>query len=155
MIDRKPMWITLTLTLALDQAAKYLFMGHDRVLIPDVLNLTTAFNSGAAMSLLSGVGGRLLLPVLTALLAAGCLFAALRFAKGKLALYSCGLILGGALGNLIDRCVHGYVIDLFELTFVKFYIFNVADIGITLGAALCAVSILFFCEQNWGSGIKA
>ena len=64
----------------------------------------------------------------------------------------CGLMLGGAVGNLVDRLLYGYVIDLFELTFVRFYIFNGADVAIVTGAVLCAVSALWFEKQNWKSG---
>ena len=49
----------------------------------------------------------------------------------------------------------GYVIDLFEFTFVDFYIFNVADIFITCGAVLCGVSILFFEKRDWKGKEKA
>ena len=66
-----------------------------------------------------------------------------------MACIACGMVLGGAVGNLVDRVLLGYVIDLFEFTFVDFYIFNVADIGITCGAVLCGISILFFEKRDW------
>ena len=58
------------------------------------------------------------------------------------------LMAGGALGNLIDRAALGYVRDLFELLFVKFYIFNIADVGVVAGAVLCGVSLLWR-PQDW------
>lgn len=141
------------LWMVLDQVSKYWLVGKDRVLIPGIVNLTTAFNDGVAMSMLSGAG--IFLPIATGLIILLGFFFARKYAKGPLALISCGMILGGALGNLIDRSMLGYVIDLFEFTFIDFYIFNVADIGITVGAVLCGVSILFFEKRDWESGKKA
>ena len=65
-----------------------------------------------------------------------------------LAAASVSMIAGGALGNMIDRLAYGYVIDMFELLFMDFYIFNVADVGVVLGAILCFVS-LQFRPQDW------
>ena len=53
------------------------------------------------------------------------------------------LMAGGALGNLLDRLLLGYVQDMFELLFMRFYIFNLADVGVVCGAVLCGVSLLF------------
>lgn len=144
---KKCLFITAFLWMVLDQVSKYLLEGKFAVLIPGVVNLTTAYNEGVAMSMLSGAGIWLILLTL-AITAAGFYFAA-RYAKGFLAAFSAGIVLGGAVGNLIDRIAYGYVVDLFEFTFVDFYIFNVADIGITCGAVLCAVSILFFEKRDW------
>ena len=139
--------LTAVFWLLLDQVSKYFLVGYQCVLIPGVVDLTTAFNEGVAMSLFSGAGA--VIPLVTgAIILAGFVLAG-KYAKGPLAVLSSGMILGGAVGNLIDRVTLGYVIDLFEFTFVDFYIFNVADIGITCGAVLCAVSILFFEKRDW------
>jgi len=58
------------------------------------------------------------------------------------------LMAGGALGNMIDRVAFGYVVDMFELLFMDFYIFNVADVGVVAGAVLCGASLLFR-PQDW------
>ena len=60
------------------------------------------------------------------------------------------MILGGAAGNAIDRAMYGYVIDMIELLFVDFYIFNIADVGVVCGAILCGISLLFR-PQDWSS----
>ena len=52
------------------------------------------------------------------------------------------LILAGAVGNLIDRLAHGYVVDMFELQFINFPVFNVADICLTLGVGLMIYLVL-------------
>ena len=52
-----------------------------------------------------------------------------------------GMLLGGALGNGIDRIFRGFVVDFIELAFIRFPVFNIADIAITLGAVLLVVII--------------
>ena len=64
---------------------------------------------------------------------------------GKLSLC---FILGGAVGNLIDRLVLGYVVDMFQPLFINFAVFNVADIFITVGGVLLVIYILFV--HKWG-----
>ncbi|XJS11615.1 signal peptidase II [Aerococcaceae bacterium WGS1372] len=58
-----------------------------------------------------------------------------------------GLVLGGALGNFIDRIRLGYVIDMFRLKFINFPIFNVADISLTLGVILL-ISVMLFYQNS-------
>lgn len=140
-------YLVMALWIVLDQISKYTLMEKDRVLIPGIVHLTTAYNEGVAMSMFSGAG--VLLPIITSVIILGGIVLVHRYAKGWLPLLSCGMILGGAVGNLIDRCLLGYVIDLFEFVFVDFYIFNVADIGITVGAVLCGISLVFFEKRDW------
>lgn len=54
-----------------------------------------------------------------------------------------GLLLGGAVGNFIDRVVHGYVIDMFRLSFINFPIFNIADVALSLGILFLIIQVLF------------
>ena len=146
---KKNFWLygIAALVLLLDQMSKYFLVGYRCVLIPGIVNLTTAFNEGVAMSMLSGAG--VILPVVTGLITLLGFYFAGKYARGIMACIACGMVLGGAVGNLVDRVLLGYVIDLFEFTFVDFYIFNVADIGITCGAVLCGISILFFEKRDW------
>ena len=60
------------------------------------------------------------------------------------------LVLGGAIGNLIDRVFRGFVVDMFEITLFRFAIFNVADIFVTAGAVLLVIYILFFMRDVTG-----
>lgn len=53
-----------------------------------------------------------------------------------------GLLLGGAIGNFIDRIINGYVIDMFRLTFMNFPIFNVADMALSIGVVLLIIQVL-------------
>ncbi len=108
-----------------------------RTIVPHVLAFTYAENTHGAMGLF---GDR---PILLVLLAVGVLLllgfilrAALR--ESVLAQVGFGLVAGGALGNVIDRIVHGYVVDFISVPY--FYIFNLADAFITVGLALVALA---------------
>lgn len=137
-----PYGAVLLLAVLLDQAIKYLVEQHlalhQQIELMPFLALLHSRNTGVAFSLLSGVGG-LWLSLLTfgiiifiAVLAvrtdAAQLFARLGFV----------LIIGGALGNLIDRAVRGYVVDYvyFHTPAWSFAVFNLADAFITIGAGL-------------------
>lgn len=121
-------------------ALKYLVRHAEVALLP-FLNLTLVFNAGAAFGFLGSAGGwQKWFFVAVALVATVVILAMLRRLgknDGQLAV-ALTLILGGALGNLVDRLMYGYVVD-----FVDFYVgtwhwpaFNVADSAITVGAGL-------------------
>ncbi|MDR2421121.1 MAG: signal peptidase II [Oscillospiraceae bacterium] len=108
-------------------------------LLPGVLRLTYAENTGAAFGALAGM--RWLLIAVSAAAAAALVFIILTNKSGGSRLFAAS-VLGGTVGNLIDRIATGRVIDTFEPEFVNFAIFNVADIFITLGGiafVLCAL----------------
>ena len=126
---------------AADLISKRMLSGCDCELIPDVIRLTTAGNSGIALGFFQQAPVWAIL--LTGILSIGALFfAAFRIAKSRVDRTAVGLILGGAAGNLLDRLIHGSVTDLFELLFVRFYIFNLADVLICTGAFLLFVSFI-------------
>jgi len=151
-------WLILAaLVVALDQlakafiAARYPLGGGER--ITGFFNLVLAHNTGAAFSFLARADGWQRW-FFTALAIAVCVFilGLLRMHAAK-KLFCCGLalILGGAVGNVIDRLWHGYVIDFldFHWSFLSplfygghFPAFNVADSAITVGAALIIVDEL-------------
>ncbi len=144
-MKRKP-WglIAAAAVVAADQTVKraaQTLLSSPVTLVPGVVGLRYAENTGVAFSLLSGF------PALTGLLSAGLILlggAALRrYALGPLARSGAALMLGGAVGNMIDRLLRGYVIDMIELLFIRFPIFNVADAALTVGCALMAASLLF------------
>ena len=77
----------------------------------------------------------------------------LRTAYGRLTAIALGLVIGGALGNIIDRIRFGAVADFFDFSGLYFpWVFNVADAGITIGAVLLAIDFVFFVEDPPGSG---
>lgn len=128
------------LILLADRITKALLDGKQAVLVPHVIGLRGVHNTGMALGLMEGKTWLVL--VLSVVLIGLCLILLRRTRLRGLAPCAVSLMAGGALGNLIDRIALGYVIDLFELLFMDFYIFNVADAGVVAGAALCAVSLL-------------
>lgn len=129
---------------AADQLTKYLTnanieLGGGFSLIPGVLSVTNVRNTGMAWSLLSAASFRWVLAGVS--LAASVVIIVIilsarlpRWEKAALA-----LILGGAVGNAIDRIVLGYVIDMIKTDFISFPVFNIADSAITAGAILFVI----------------
>ena len=144
---RKWYWLAAA-TVVADQLVKWLsgWLRADVTLIPGVLRFTYAENTGMAFSLLSG--HTWLLGVVS-LAAIGLGWWLLRgYRLGPVSRIASMLMLGGAVGNMLDRFFRGYVVDMFEVLFVRFAVFNVADAALTVGAGLMAVSLLF-CVGDW------
>ena len=111
----------------------------------DVVRLTLAYNPGAAMSLTLGEHDRATFTSL-AVVALGFLTALYRRTPGpaRTQAVALALITGGALGNLVDRLRSPQgVVDFIDIGFgsVRFWTFNIADVGVTAGALLLAISI--------------
>ena len=137
-------WWQLLLIAAADRITKAAVMrlpAGARPLWPGVINVRRAGNSGMAFSMLSGQ--RLLLSISTLLIVAAIVGWLIAHPEAK-GLTRIGLwwIAGGGLGNLYDRLTLGYVIDFIEPAFVRFAVFNIADAGICLGAAMVAIGAL-------------
>ena len=128
------------LLLALDRISKWAWKTADQVLIRG------AQNTGMALGLFQG--GAPVILALSLLALAGCFWLLRRARLSGLAPWGVSLLAGGALGNIIDRVLYGAVTDMFELLFIRFYIFNVADVGVVAGAILCGISLLFR-PQDW------
>ena len=126
-----------------DRITKVLAPGipeEGQVLIPGVVGLRYAENRGIAFSLLSGVPW---LPGVLSLAAVVGGFLLLRKKKiHPLALTGLMMMLGGALGNMADRFLLGYVPDMIEVLFMEFAIFNVADAFLCVGCALVILRLL-------------
>lgn len=147
---RKKLWIAAAVFLA-DRVFKLLWEHIPPggvVLIPGVLALRRAMNTGMAFSLFRGHPW--LLGVLSVLIIGG----AILYFRGKQvpARSAAGLMmmLGGAVGNMADRLLNRFVPDMFELLFVRFAIFNVADIFLVLGCGLTAIGFLHEEQKNPG-----
>ncbi len=129
---------------AVDQAAKLLVVrqmspGQSIRLLGPVLSLTYTRNTGGAFSLVSGSAGLLALVSLV-VVAALVVVSFLAPIRGRRIMAGVALTLGGALGNLLDRLLRGWVVD-----FIDFHIwpvFNVADIAITAGVILVGWQLL-------------
>ena len=129
--------------LGADQATKTLILNHyqlgDSTFITSFFNIVRAHNTGAAFSFLSDAGGwqRWLF---TGIGVAATIFIVwqLRAHPGqKLFSFALSSILGGAVGNVVDRLMHGYVVDFLQFHYAGWYFpsFNLADSAITVGAA--------------------
>ena len=140
------LFLTAAAVLALDRAGKLLWQDADAALIPGVLALRGTRNTGMAFGMLAG--SRWLLIALSLLCCAGLVLHLRRHALNRLCQYGAGLILGGALGNLLDRLFLGYVIDFIDPVFLHWFVFNIADAGITCGAALILIHLLFGKEEK-------
>ena len=119
-----------------------------KTVIPGFFNLVHARNPGVAFSLFASWDERWVRPILTivTIIAIGGLLFFSRSLSGKRSgLWGLGLVVGGAVGNLIDRIRLGYVIDFIDIYLGRFHwpAFNVADIGITVGIFLLAADMIF------------
>ncbi len=144
---------TMAVIVALDQVTKAIVrqvlpLGESRVVIPDLLDFTHVHNTGAAFGLLNAVEFPYK-PVVMIAIAALALVAIAAYSTQlgfheKLARLGLALILGGALGNLIDRAVFGYVVDFVDVYWgnTHFWAFNVADAAITVGAVLVLLDMI-------------
>ena len=137
------------LVIILDQAVKFwvsnTLFGTDVVrFIPGVISLVNVHNDGAAFSFLSGQGARIYFIIATGIFVILVIIAlATNFIRGKFSRWCLVLVAAGGLGNMIDRIIYGYVQDMFKVELFNFAIFNVADVFITVGAILFALSMIF------------
>lgn len=136
----------------IDQLVKHyvsanIAVGEVRPFIKDVLSLTHVHNNGAAFNILQGHMWLLSLTSSIAILL--IIFLLLKkYIRHPLGVWSLAAVLGGAVGNLIDRLLHGYVVDMFKTVFIDFAIFNVADIFVTCGGIAFCIYLLFFYNKE-------
>ena len=139
------------LLLAADQGVKYWVVRHLALyetapLLPGVVELQYVQNTGGGWSILSE--HTWLLSLLTSvIMAAIAVLLAKKVVRHPLGRWGGVLLLAGGLGNLVDRFRLGYVVDMFNFTFMNYPVFNVADICIVCGMVLAAVYYLFFYEK--------
>lgn len=146
-------WISLALlSVVLDQvtkllAVKYLMPVDTVPIIKNVLHLTYLENTGAAFGSLKNSRWVFLAVSTFAIIA--LVFYMFRF-KPKNRVLSAGLafIIGGGIGNMIDRLAKGYVVDFVDFRLINFAVFNVADSFVCVGAALVIIYIFFFAEKE-------
>ena len=110
-------------------------LGEVRPLIPGLVQLRYTRNTGVAFSFLAAHQWVPMIVVPLVLIGLGLAFAKRAFPcpRQQLGLVA---VMAGGFGNWIDRILYGYVVDMFDLMFMNFAVFNVADIFITLGAIL-------------------
>lgn len=139
-------WLGVSVALLLlDQISKYwavqvLGSGGEIAFLPGILGLRYAENTGAAFSAFSGANA--MLSIVSAAVCVIILVALLRNrSQSKIMQLGLSAVLAGGLGNLIDRAARGYVVDFLEIQFMRFAIFNVADVCVTVGAGLIILAL--------------
>ncbi|WP_349677924.1 signal peptidase II, partial [Methylophaga sp. UBA4204] len=146
-IMMKWLWIS-ALVIVLDQLTKVVMANwlelYQTVAVMPYFNFTLAHNSGAAFSFLAGAGGwqrfffiGLAISVSIVLM----IWLSRLKAQAKVEAIAIALIIGGAIGNVIDRFIHGYVIDFIDIYVGSYHwpAFNIADAAICIGAVLLIV----------------
>lgn len=132
---------------ALDQLTKWIVTGPlainqigDQLVLLPIFNLTYTQNNGISLGLLNATTeiGRWMLVGVTSTIALGVAYWIGR-EKHRLDQFALGMVLGGALGNILDRTLHGYVVDFLDLHFGEFrpfLVFNVGDAAISIAVVI-------------------
>ncbi len=152
-LARVPELVAVMAIVVLDQATKALVranlpLNESLTVIPGFFDLTHVRNTGAAFGMLNSVdfAYKPVIMVLVALIALGAVasYALTLPSTQHVARYGLALILGGAVGNLIDRATVGYVVDFVDVYWrgVHFWAFNVADSAITVGVVLMLLDVV-------------
>jgi len=142
----------VVIIIVIDQISKYLATIYLKpigsfVILKKVFSLAYVENRGAAFGILQNE--RWLFIVLTIIIsiAIAC-YLIFNRNESLILRISLSMILGGAIGNLIDRIKQGYVVDMFHFTLIDFPVFNVADSFIVIGTILLGYYILFMAEKE-------
>ena len=117
--------------------------------IPGLVSLTYVRNTGAAFSMLSGMRWLFIMifVVITVLIVVEYFKKPLPFTKFER--WCIAAVYGGGLANVIDRVRLGYVVDMIDVDFMEFAVFNVADCFITCGCIAMIISLIFFNKDFW------
>lgn len=154
-------YIIALVVLVIDQVTKISFEKwlvtefNSVPVIDPVLNWTLAYNRGAAFSFLANQGGwqKWFFAILGLMVSLFILSYLRKIPKNaKVLSFGLALVLGGAIGNVIDRILYGHVIDFIHVHYADVWhypIFNIADIGICVGMALVVVDMLFLEKKRY------
>lgn len=160
-MDLKQQWkaffflfLSSILLVALDQWTKYLAVLYLKeknpiIIIKGVFELSYLENRGAAFGLFQN--HRYIFLCTTIIIMAGVLYVYWKIPKNKhfLPLQFIGIgVFSGAIGNMIDRLLHGYVVDFFYFSLIDFPVFNVADVYVTVSVAFLVVFLIFFYKEE-------
>lgn len=141
--------ILAALMIGLDQAVKYwawttLQVQQSIPVLDDIFHLTYVENRGAAFSMFAQFDSRWIFVALAAIVTVAITIALMKgWMQTAWGRWSLVLVAAGAVGNAIDRAIHGFVVDLFDFRLIHFPVFNVADIFICVGGVLFVIYFLF------------
>jgi len=148
------LWLSL-LVILFDQVSKHLVLKHlyfsESITLCPFASITLVSNRGAAFSFLDNASGwqNVFFMVFAFCVCAGLLFWVMRLKSvNRMVLCGVGFVIGGAVGNVMDRVHYGYVIDFIDVHIKQYHwpVFNVADSAITLGV-LCILIFGRQCER--------
>lgn len=151
-------WLCVAVLAGIDQLIKgwataELLPVGSMPLIPKVIELRYVLNDGMAFSMLSGQ--RWLLIAVTGVVLVAVMGMLLVRRMSRLERVAWVLVAGGGIGNLIDRVLNGVVVDYFNLLFMRFAVFNFADVCVCVGVGLLILTLLVELYQEGKSGKKA
>ena len=147
-----PFFLGIFIIAILDQAAKFFVAGllptvKTIPIISDIFHLTYVENTGAGFGVFSGYTWILTLLTLVVIIAAVS-YVAVKRPTNRMFLTGFTFMIGGAVGNVVDRIRLGYVIDFFDFRLINFPVFNIADCFITVGAIIFAVYVIFYSDKK-------
>lgn len=148
------MGIFVVIATVLDQLSKLWVVGNiplygEIPVLDGVFHLTYAQNTGAAWSMLSGMQWLFLGIFLAFTLGIIWEFSKKRWPFTTFDRWCIAVVYAGGLGNIIDRIRLGYVVDMIEVEFIDFPVFNLADCCITCGCIALVVHLIFFNREFW------
>lgn len=144
--------IIIVVSIVFDQITKILAKNSlcnadDVVAIPHILGFTYVENRGAAFGIFAN--SRWVFMIFSTIAIGVMIYLLYKLKKQHmLLLVSLSMLIGGGIGNMIDRIFRGYVVDFFEFLFMDFAVFNVADCFVTIGAVLLAFYLLFMYDDK-------
>ena len=161
-IFKKIYWVIIAIFIVLlDQLTKFIILKNldlwDKItVIPGFFSITHIHNEGIAFGMLADFGAvsKIIVAVLTLVMIVIAIIALIKkWVRGPVGVVCVSFIIGGGIGNLIDRVILGYVVDFFAFTFwgKDFAVFNVADIFVTVGTFLFVLYFLFFDKSHYAA----
>jgi signal peptidase II len=137
--------ISFAVIIFLDQISKILVsvslkLGQSKPFIPGVVSIVKVHNYGTIWGLAQG--GNMIFAMLAVVVVVMIIIFLPKIVKDKWSSIAIGMILGGAVGNLLDRFTRGFVVDFIHLDFFDFPVFNIADMGIVISALILVVVML-------------
>ncbi len=146
-------YIIIACVIVLDMVLKAILVPQDQSkwqnvdIIKNVVSITPARNIGAGFSILEGkIWFLITITIIFMIILA--IFDIMYQKKSKLFGISTALVMAGAVGNLVDRILFGYVRDFISLDFINFPVFNIADMALTFGIILLVIYIIFFATKK-------
>ncbi len=145
-------FIIMAAVIAIDQitkwlAVQYLTKVETVPIIKDILHLTYLENKGAAFGMLKN--NRWVFLVISTVAIIGLIIYLVKYPpKNKWLIFGLSFIVGGGIGNMIDRLLLGYVVDFIDFRVINFAIFNGADSFVCIGAVLVLIYVFFFSEEK-------